>query len=433
MSIEQAGLALQGFGAGLTGQGQQFQRNQVLKQQMGVEQDEERRKQAALRQKTLFTDAEGALGLINNGGRFDLVAQLFGNRARDLESFPEADPSDTQRMQQLAMQASNGDQEAQKALTLELEKGVSVGRAYGLLEGPSRLKDSDVSEAGQTFETDAQGNVVARDVKGFKYKPTTGVDAPSNVREFQFWEGLSPEKQEQYMEVKRAAQIVDMGGGLRGKVERGQLTPLGEGGQSGDEFRIDFLDSESALAGGKSTATEMAKLKAQFTLAPKVEAAVKTAVLTATAHASLKAENRSNARTLEVYDIAMGGLVTALGATITGPGASWLPAMTSNQQIAKGGLAAMAPVLKQIFRAAGEGTFTKDDQEILMAMLPTLDDTPKSRLFKARSIDSIVRAKLGPGAADVGSPGGGGAGEGQTATGPNGEKIVLIGGQWVQQ
>ena len=58
-------------------------------------------------------------------------------------------------------------------------------------------------------------------------------------------------------------------------------------------------------------------------------------------------------------------------------------------------VAAMAPILKQLFRGAGEGTFTDKDQELLVAMLPTRKDTPEARVIKVQNIDAIVRAKLG--------------------------------------
>lgn len=62
--------------------------------------------------------------------------------------------------------------------------------------------------------------------------------------------------------------------------------------------------------------------------------------------------------------------------------------------MAEGSVAAMAPVLKQLFRTAGEGTFTDKDQQLLVSMLPTRTDTPAARQFKMTNIDNIVRAKL---------------------------------------
>jgi hypothetical protein len=55
----------------------------------------------------------------------------------------------------------------------------------------------------------------------------------------------------------------------------------------------------------------------------------------------------------------------------------------------------MAPVLKQIFRVAGEGTFTDKDQALLLEMVPTRKDSPEARAIKTQNIDNIIRAKLG--------------------------------------
>lgn len=104
-----------------------------------------------------------------------------------------------------------------------------------------------------------------------------------------------------------------------------------------------------------------------------------------------------NQRTWDVYQTAMQGLRQAMGQTETGPLAGRMPAITSAQQTAEGAESAMAPVLKQIFRVAGEGTFTDKDQELLMKMVPTRRDTPQARDAKIQNIDNIIKSKLGVG------------------------------------
>lgn len=101
------------------------------------------------------------------------------------------------------------------------------------------------------------------------------------------------------------------------------------------------------------------------------------------------------AKTLNQYVAARDGLLNGLGRASTGPVVGMLPAMSTDAQIAEGGVAAMAPVLKQLFRAAGEGTFTDKDQELLLAMVPTRKDSPEARAEKMANIDRIVAAKLG--------------------------------------
>jgi hypothetical protein len=107
---------------------------------------------------------------------------------------------------------------------------------------------------------------------------------------------------------------------------------------------------------------------------------------------------RSNSAAYSAYETGMRGLAESLGATTTGPVAGLLPAFSDEQRIADGAIAAMAPILKQMFRSAGEGTFTDNDQKLLMDMIPTRQDGPAVQRAKFSNIDSIVRAKLGVGA-----------------------------------
>lgn len=98
---------------------------------------------------------------------------------------------------------------------------------------------------------------------------------------------------------------------------------------------------------------------------------------------------------LAVYEQARAGLMSGLGETVTGPMIGKLPAITSKQQVASGSVAAMAPVLKQLFRAAGEGVFTDKDQQLLIDMIPTRDTLPAAREALIQNIDNIIKAKLG--------------------------------------
>lgn len=191
----------------------------------------------------------------------------------------------------------------------------------------------------------------------------------------------------------------------------------------------------------KSAAKETGKLSAQLELLPEVKTAVNTAVAQATLAGDAAEENRSNQRALEIYNVAITGLTSALGDTFTGPFAGLMPAVTANQQIADGAVAAIAPVLKQLFRASGEGIFTDKDQELLLKMVPTRTDLPDSRAAKLLNIDAIVRTKLAPIGETPGAPAAAAPAavpaaadqipEGQTATGPNGERIVFRNGNWV--
>lgn len=126
------------------------------------------------------------------------------------------------------------------------------------------------------------------------------------------------------------------------------------------------------------------------------------------------------------YQSGIQSLESAMEGTNTGPLAGRIPAITANQQIAEGAEATMAPVLKQLFRDAGEGTFTDADQAMLMKMVPTRTDHPEARRAKIQMIDGIVRAKLGLGMEEeAASPQTSSVGIGQTTT-INGVKVKRV-------
>lgn len=100
----------------------------------------------------------------------------------------------------------------------------------------------------------------------------------------------------------------------------------------------------------------------------------------------------------ELYSQAKKGLERSLSKTTTGPIFGRLPAFTANQQAADSSVAAMAPVLKQLFRVAGEGVFTDRDQELLLRMVTNRTIRPEARGEILQNVDNIVRAKLGMGA-----------------------------------
>lgn len=165
-----------------------------------------------------------------------------------------------------------------------------------------------------------------------------------------------------------------------------------------EDQRTSFRSWDRATVGeveAKATAKERAKLKTQFKLKPQVAGAVTEAMEQSKLASKQAGEQKSNQTAFNVYEAGMKGLVEALGGTETGPFIGLIPAITANQQIAEGAVAAMAPILKQMFRAAGEGTFTDKDQELLLDMVPTRKDKPEARIAKISNIDAIIRAKLG--------------------------------------
>jgi len=106
------------------------------------------------------------------------------------------------------------------------------------------------------------------------------------------------------------------------------------------------------------------------------------------------AKDTTLSSTFKLYETARDGLLSGLKGSDTGPILGRIPAVTSKQQIAEGSIAAMAPVLKQLFRVAGEGVFTDRDQALLLEMIPKRSDHPEAIEAKTKNIDAIVRAKL---------------------------------------
>lgn len=147
------------------------------------------------------------------------------------------------------------------------------------------------------------------------------------------------------------------------------------------------------------SAIELEKLDLMRRSAGRADAA-ETRAQEAARRAAEAAEKKANApnAALSQWVEARKGLEEGLGRTTTGPIAGRLPAFTTDQQIAEGSVAVTAPILKQLFRTAGEGTFTDKDQELLMQMVPTRNDTEEARKWKIENMDRVIRAKLGAGA-----------------------------------
>lgn len=184
-------------------------------------------------------------------------------------------------------------------------------------------------------------------------------------------------------------------------------------------------EEQAALTTGAQEAAKLQYLPQQEAI--KTQAAIQQAGGVAQAQADIKRTTERSAAQVEkdtafrLYQAGIKGLSEGLAGSETGPIMGRIPAFTTEQQIAEGGVAAMAPILKQLFRSAGEGTFTDKDQDLLLAMIPTRTDTEDARAAKLANIDSLVRAKLGQTA--QGSTGNAGRQVVRTGT-LNGRKVV---------
>lgn len=183
------------------------------------------------------------------------------------------------------------------------------------------------------------------------------------IKNFEYRNGLKSDQERSAFDAGvRAAQVVDLGGVPT------QLSPEGP-------KPLSTLPAENAADQAKSAA----------------QAAGTASVAEAT-------KAKANARTFETYQVGMKALESALDKAETGPIAGRLPAVTAAAQTAEGAGATMAPVLKTLFRDAGEGTFSQGDQDLLMKLVPNRTEHPEARKAKIQMIDEIVKSRLGVGA-----------------------------------
>jgi hypothetical protein len=366
--------ALSGLGAGLQGQGAQWQvaNNDRLKT---LSELDDKRKQAMLEdfRSTLVRlkagDTGGASQLLQD--RMEAINQLGG------------DPTDT----------------------AEINRMIQEGRIDEAVSGLQQLDDMAVANG--------------------RLDPIGGPGGdPAAVREFLFYQTLSPDDQKRFLQVKRAQQIIDSGGGANSVVYGDQSTPIvQQPGQTIDQVRADYAGAEAGLEGAKSSAsaagqlgqelaykpaieagTTEARLGVEASIKPKMEAEIARSVDLAKSGVLAAAQQKDAGKLFTAYDVAMQNLNSALGATETGPLAGQLPALTSNAQAASGAQQVLAVAIKGLVRTAGEGVWTDKDQQMIVDMMPTRKDTPEARAKKLIYIDGYIRAKLGQAPAEQSAP-----------------------------
>ena len=235
--------------------------------------------------------------------------------------------------------------------------------------------DGVKSELGTVVENATRLGVFGLDTKG----------KPAGVQEWEYYSQLSPEQRAQYREMQRGyADPLELAAGRAG-INIGEYQ---------SKRAIEAQTAPSIAAG-----TEAARLAAQQDALPQVEGAVTSARETAKSNVeNAQTRNKSN-RAFYVYNAGIQRLKAALEKTTTGPIVGRLPAFTAEAQTAEGAQKIMLPVLKDMFRTAGEGVFTDKDQETLANMLPNRTDEPEAAAAKLEAIDAIVKAKLGIGEA----------------------------------
>lgn len=315
--------------------------------------------------------SEGLLAM--NKGADNLSEQKYRQQVMERQL---GDPAGVREFNMMTQGLSDDERERARRIALGLE-----GRA---------------SNAGFGFSMEADANGVPRpqrmnprtgDIEVFVSESQQwiplGMQRDASGQAVQFDSPLPPEVQQSILQNPQAWE--------NGHVEIPTFTPapvpgIGRGRRKEDE------------AGAVAAAQKSVELQALPTeLQLRTQAAIEQAGGSAQAQAGVEQQtaNRQKQTALAQYEAAREGVVSGLAGTQTGPIVGRLPALTKEQQIAEGGVAALAPILKQVFRAAGEGVFTDRDQQLLLDMAPKRTDHPEAAAAKIRNIDAIVKAKLG--------------------------------------
>lgn len=126
------GDMLGGIGAAFGGTAQQYSQGIRQREQQMTQR---KREELQARQQAMYQDAGAAFKLLQQGD-LDGIISLANDRLELLQTFDDADPSDTMRILENAMAAKAGDPIAISNLAKELTSAASVGYASGILKKP---------------------------------------------------------------------------------------------------------------------------------------------------------------------------------------------------------------------------------------------------------------------------------------------------------
>ena len=149
------GDMLGGIGAAFGGTAQQYAQG-LRQREQGI--TEQKRAELQARQQAMYQDAGAAFQLLQQGD-LDGIISLADDRLELLQTFPDADPSDTMRIRDLAIAARQGDPIATRNLATELTSATSAGYAMGILQRPEELTPEGVVVGGNLVDK-RTGNII---------------------------------------------------------------------------------------------------------------------------------------------------------------------------------------------------------------------------------------------------------------------------------
>lgn len=192
------GDMLGGIGAAFGGTAQQYAQGIRQREQQMTQR---KREELQARQIAMYQDAGAAYQLLQQQD-LDGIINLANDRLEILQTFDDADPSDTMRILENAMAAKAGDPIALRNLATELTGAASAGRAMGILQAPQA--DTRVLKPGEQVFTDGefQYGVPAEATEAFD------ILTPEQVQ----LEGLDPTKQYERNALTNETRVLGAGG-----------------------------------------------------------------------------------------------------------------------------------------------------------------------------------------------------------------------------
>lgn len=387
--ISQLGQALQGFGAGLLGQGVQFQNAMTLQKE---QQSREREAQNKERLRAFYTDVLTSKQMAASG---------------DWSGIQKLNASRLEHMSRLGGAVDNNDEHTRQM--------------YDLAAIAANPSNPEAQAKAQEYLSKTIGNYIDIGIQTGDLAAQTAQGGMASAKTRQFVDGTV----QMVLPDGSVAVVLPNGQRVEGAEAQAAL-------QQAMQNEINYAGQKSgAMAGAQGqarmiyeplTAEQVAMRQAQVEAqtAPGITAATTTAKNEADAVASQKKREVTAGQVYAPFGSQLVSLRDAFAGTKTGPLVGRFSGLTSSSQKALAARKIMSPMLKSVVRDSGEGTFAKDDREQMESMLPEETDHPEVVLYKVNALDNFVRGKLGVPAdspsplSQGGSPQGGGQ---QPATG----------------